>query len=108
MTLRFVVGAGKGTLGLTKNAGTKFNHTPLPKQARLTISSLPTPPDGYLASGSTITIKNDADTPTWTPFRSDNGDGKADAGEVKITSGAAELSYCVTTSLITAVTTTWY
>ena len=95
--LEVTVGKGKGALSLTRQ-GQVLDYTTSEKDLGNLVFTYTA--GGRMASGSTITIANATD---WTPFRSDNGDGVVDAGEVKLASGSADLT-SLTTTLITATT----
>ena len=98
--IEVVVGAGKGDLKLTKG-GQTFNHTTSEKEVGDLVFTFTA--QGRMAKDSTVTIAG-SNPAGWPAFRSDNGDGVADAGEVKLLSGAASLT-SVATGLITATTT---
>ena len=98
-------GHGKGTMMLTRN-GQPFTQTA--SEAEVGNLVFTYTPGGRMAVGAVIQVTAPAPAapaPRWSLFRTDNGDGVADRGEVSLAGDKATLAVDINGNMFTATTT---
>lgn len=97
-----VIGAhGKGTMALTRN-GQPFTQTT--SEAEVGNLVFTYTPGGRMAVGAMVRVLL-RDAPGWSSFRTDNGDGIHDRGEVSLSGDKATLAVDALGTMFTATTT---